>query len=154
MMLMLISLVLLGMFVYVNTLFYSIALLVFVLGLLFTLVSNMMIHSLTILLLVIVYVGAMMILIGYICAICPNLILVPTHLSVSLYVFSSLIFSLFFFWLLVPVSVDLFIPLSNYFYSWYGGLAFVVLVFMLFLTLLIVTSQYITPKGPFRSVSI
>lgn len=153
-MLMLISLVLLGMFVYVNTLFYSIALLVFVLGLLFTLVSNMMIHSLTILLLVIVYVGAMMILIGYICAICPNLILVPTHLSVSLYVFSSLIFSLFFFWLLVPVSVDLFIPLSNYFYSWYGGLAFAVLVFMLFLTLLIVTSQYITPKGPFRSVSI
>jgi len=153
-MLLLISSLLLIMFVYVNTLFYSITLLLVVLGLLYVLVSNLILHSLTILLLIIVYVGAMIILIGYICAICPNLILVPNHISPSVY-FSYFLLVLLFFISEYSSSVsDMFLPITNYFYSSYGVIAFLVVVFILFITLLIVTSQYITPKGPFRSVSI
>lgn len=153
-MLLLIGFLLLIMFVYVNTLFYSISLLLVVLGLLYILVSNLMLHSLTILLLIIVYVGAIIILIGYICAVCPNLILIPNHLSFGVYVFYLLVFSFFLIGEYSPVITDLFLPITNYFYSSYGVIAFFVVVFMLFITLLMVTSQYITPKGPFRSVSI
>ncbi len=153
-MLLFISLLLLTMFSYVNALYYSIALLLVVLGLLYTLVSNLMMHSLTILLLIIVYVGAMMILIGYICAICPNLILSPKHINFIFYFIYFLLFTLFILIEYTPVVVDLFSPVTNYFYSSYGGIAFLVVVSILFITLLMVTSQYITPKGPFRSVSI
>ena len=62
------------MFVYVNTLYYTVSLLLIVVLLLYLLVSTSMLHTLTILMCLIVYVGAMMILIGYICAISPNLI--------------------------------------------------------------------------------
>lgn len=153
-MLLLISLCFLMIFVYVNTLFYSMALLLVVIGLLYTLVSNLILHSLTMLLLVIVYVGAMMILIGYICAICPNLILVPSHLRFTFYLFYFLSFILGFISQYSSNTLDMFLPMTNYFYSSYGAIAFFSVVFMLFITLLIVTSQYMTPKGPFRSVSI
>lgn len=104
--------------------------------------------------LAIVYIGAMIILIGYICAICPNLILVPSHLnSVVYFVIIGVPFILFPF-NLTPVFNSSFIPIVNYFYSYSGILVFLTLVFMLFITLLMVTSQYMTPKGPFRSVSI
>lgn len=144
----------LRMFAYINTLYYSIVLLVIVLSLLFILVSNMILHSLTMLILAIVYIGAMMILIGYICAICPNLILLPTSISLYLYLFVVLISFIF-----IPLNMFIsgnqsFTPIVSYFYTSSGMLVFYTLVFMLFITLLIVTSQYMTPKGPFRSVTI
>lgn len=153
-MLVLISLCFLIIFIYVNTLFYSLSLLLVVIGLLYVLVTNLMLQSLTMLLLVIVYVGAMIILIGYICAICPNLILAPTHLSFTFYFLYFLIFVLFFLNEYSSVVMDIFLPITNYFYSSYGALAFFSVVLILFVTLLMVTSQYMTPKGPFRSVSI
>lgn len=144
----------LRMFAYINTLYYSIVLLVIVLSLLFILVSNIILHSLTMLILAIVYIGAMMILIGYICAICPNLILLPTSISLYLYLFVVLISFIF-----IPLNMFIsgnqsFIPIVSYFYTSSGMLVFYTLVFILFITLLIVTSQYMTPKGPFRSVTI
>lgn len=153
-MLLFISLIFLIIFIYVNTLFYSIALLLVVLGLLYIMVSNLVLQSLTMLLLIIVYVGAMMILIGYICAICPNLILTPNYSNVVLYTSFFMLAFVSFISHYSPTLIDLFLPMTAYFYSSYGGIALFFIIFILFITLLMVTSQYMTPKGPFRSVSI
>lgn len=139
---------------YVNTLFYSISLLAVITALLCYLVSHLILHTLTMLMLLIVYVGAMMILIGYICAICPNLILSSTNSSLSYYVYYFAAFVVFFPERLPVVLSAPFAPMCDYFYATSGGLIFSAIVIMLFITLLIVTSQYMTPKGPFRSVSI
>jgi hypothetical protein len=95
----------------------------------------------------------MMILIGYICAISPNVYLEASFSS-------KLFFSLFFFvsFLLIgvvrqPISGSL-APLREYFYSSFGATLFFTLVSFLFFTLLIVTSYYLSRKGPFRSVRV
>nr|QHN89970.1 NADH dehydrogenase subunit 6 [Brachionus calyciflorus] len=150
----LLSLLFISMFVYVNTLYYSMVLLAIVLSLLYILVSNLMLHTLTMIMVAIVYIGAMMILIGYTCAICPNLILTPSHLSSVLYMFLILAPFFIFPTNFSPVFNSSFVPMTTYFYSYSGVLVFLSLIFMLFVTLLMVTSQYMTPKGPFRSVSI
>lgn len=153
-MIIIITLLFLSMFVYVNTLYYRIVLLAIVLTSLYILVSNLMLNTLTIIILAIVYVGAMMILIGYICAVCPNMILNPSIRRTALFTLIPLCVFLFF-----PISaspafrVNL-IPLVSYFYSYSGFVVFMVLVLMLFITLLMVTSQYMTPKGPFRALSV
>jgi len=139
---------------YVNTLFYSISLLAVTTSLLCYLVSHLMLHTLTMLMLLIVYVGAIIILIGYICAICPNLILSSTNRGLSYYLYYLTAYLVLF-----PESLSValsppFTPMCNYFYATSGGLIFSLIVVMLFITLLIVTSQYMTPKGPFRSLSI
>lgn len=148
------SVLFLRMFIYVNTLYYSLILLVIVISLLYLLVSNLILHSLTILIMAIVYIGAMMILIGYTCAICPNLILSPTPLNWILFLCLILSPTLLFPIKLSPVFNTTFIPIVAYFYSYSGLLVFLTLIFILFITLLIVTSQYMTPKGPFRAVTI
>ena len=138
----------------VNTLFYSVSLLAVITVLLCHLVSHLMLHTLTMLMLLIVYVGAMIILIGYICAICPNLILSSTSNALSYYTYYVAVFITFFPKRFSAMSPPPFVPLCNYFYTTSGALIFSVVVVMLFITLLMVTSQYTTPKGPFRSVSI
>lgn len=152
-MLLIIRLIFLRMFIYVNTLYYTISLLIIVIFLLYTLVSNLMLHSLTIIMFSVVYIGAIIILIGYICAICPNLILSPSHFRFK-FLFVFLVISYFFPPFLLPSSNINFLPILEFFYTYSGVLVFLTIVFMLFLTLLIVTSQYLTPKGPFRSVKI
>ena len=102
---------------------------------------------------VIVYVGAMIVLIGYICAISPNLILEPNYnyryrlllLLPSFYFIETLDMSYF------RSSTS---TIVDFFYSFQGLFIFIVLVSMLFITLLIVTSQYSVPQGPFRSVKV
>lgn len=150
----LLSLLFIRMFVYVNTLYYRIVLLAIVLSLLYILVSNLILHTLTIIIVAIVYIGAIIILIGYTCAICPNLILTPSHLRSVLSLFLILTPFFIFPTNFSPVFNRTFVPMTTYFYSYRGVLVFLRLIFMLFITLLMVTSQYITPKGPFRSVSI
>lgn len=148
-----ISLIFLRIFVYVNTLYYTLSLLLIVISLLYILVSNFILHSLTIIMFSIVYVGAIIILIGYICAICPNLILSPSSFNFPLFLL-LLIIPLFLLPMLSPNSNPNFTPIVEFFYTHSGILVFFFIVFILFLTLLIVTSQYLTPKGPFRSVKI
>jgi hypothetical protein len=101
--------------------------------------------------LLIVYVGAMMILIGYVCAVCPNVNFSVTPGSYSLiFLLTPLIF------LLTPLSFSTpssYFSSFNFFYTTLGLPIFLVVVFMLFLILLIVTSYYVSPKGPFRSVT-
>ncbi len=65
------------MFIYKNSLFYVISLLLIRFSVLRYIVLYSYINLLTVLMLVIVYVGAIIVLIGYICAIRPNLILEP-----------------------------------------------------------------------------
>nr|AGI78546.1 NADH dehydrogenase subunit 6 [Brachionus koreanus] len=144
----------LSLMVFVNTLYYSMVLLIIVLSSMFFLVSNHLMHTLTMLMLAIVYIGAMMILIGYICAISPNMILTPLFLGAAYYVVYGLFVNT-----ILPLNHTLvidqsFIPMTNFFYSSVGFSVFSLLVFMLFITLLMVTSQYMTPKGPFRAVVI
>jgi len=123
----------------------------------FLVLSYLALHSylrfLTIFILIIVYVGAIIVLIGYICAISPNLVLEPDYsilyyiliLFMFYFIFDSLKFSIFD--LTTSTIVD-------YFYSYQGILIFFLLVIILFVTLLIVTSQYSVPKGPFRSIKV
>jgi hypothetical protein len=133
-----------------NTIFYTIALLIIVFLSLMTLNSARIVSTLTSLMLVIVYVGAIIIIIGYICAVSPNFV---TSSSLSLYSLPPLLF----LGLLVCGTYwfgeerGLSTPV-DYFYSRYGIILFIVIVVILFITLLIVTSQYSSPKGPFRSL--
>jgi len=116
-----------------------------------SLVINTLLNTLTAFMLVIVYVGAIIVLIGYICAISPNLVLEPDY-SIT-YLFVSLFFT---FTILDSFSTPTFntstFTLVDFFYSYQGLFVFISLVFMLFITLLIVTSQYSVPQGPFRSL--
>lgn len=141
-------------FLYANSLYYSLILLFIVSLLLFILVINSIISSLTILILLIVYVGAIIVLIGYICAICPNL-----NLSSNIKLFKLLfpllfIVSIFTFPLFHNTFNSKLFVLSNYFFNPSGVSIFLLIICLLFITLLIVTSQYLTPKGPFRSLKL
>lgn len=103
--------------------------------------------------LIIVYVGAIIVLIGYICAVRPNLILEPNY---STSYFSILL--VLFYTLFNNYTTSFFnsttVSLVDFFYSYQGLFLFSFLVIMLFVTLLIVTCQYTVPNGPFRSVKI
>ena len=142
------------LFVYPNSLFYTISLLLISSSILFNLSLMNFISSLLFLLLIIVYAGAIIILIGYVCAVCPNLRFLPS-ISYSLY---PIFFSVFVLQLLSPLfsfpSFQHFSALFSFFYTSFGILLFLFLILFLFLTLLIVTSQYLSPKGPFRSTNV
>jgi len=102
--------------------------------------------------LVIVYVGAIIVLIGYICAIRPNLILEPDFSFSSLYIL--IIASIFILYSMNFSFIDLCTrTIVDYFYRFQGIFIFITLALILFVTLLIVTSQYSVPKGPFRSIN-
>ncbi len=139
------------LFVFKNSLYFTIMLLTISVLTLSSLVINTLLNTLTAFMLVIVYVGAIIVLIGYICAISPNLVLEPDY-SIT-YLFISLFFT---FTILDSFSTPTFntstFTLVDFFYSYQGLFVFISLVFMLFITLLIVTSQYSVPQGPFRSL--
>lgn len=141
-----------SLFLFPNVMYYTLNLLVFVFITLSLLFFSGVLSSLTILILLIVYVGAIIILIGYVCAVCPNVnfssntnFMFPI-LSLILFIFlgSSSYFN--------TSSVNL-VPTLHFFYRSFGFGLFILLVFMLFVILLVVTSYYVSPKGPFRSVS-
>lgn len=137
-----------SMLIFSSTIYYVLILLMVSLFLLYALASNYFLSVLVFTIVIVVYVGAMIILVGYICAIRPN-VYFSSRLPVYLL---PLLFSLF---LLIP-SVKLesssLVNLSNYFYTSYGSFIFLFLILSLFITLLMVTSYYISSKGPFRSI--
>lgn len=146
-----IVLVLSSMFLIPNTIYFTLSLLVVTCYVVFRLVSYSIIQSLTGVILLLVYLGAIMILIGYICAVSPNFITVKFAApSLVLLLVSS-------FGVLLPIPFSfeysrVTSPLS-FFFRRFGVHSFTVIAVILFITLLIVTSQYFSPKGPFRSVS-
>jgi hypothetical protein len=115
-------------------------------------VSSNYIRTLIIILIVVVYVGAMIILIGYICAVSPNLVTRPSFSYFGL-VFLSMLFTFVFNRAFVSMGLESFKvgTLLDFFFRDWGVSVFVLIIFMLFLTLIIVTSQYRSPQGPFRS---
>jgi hypothetical protein len=146
------SLSLLSTLLFPNSLYFVFILLSNVIFVLYYLVSSLSLSVLTMLIFLIVYLGAMIILIGYICAVCPNLNLSSSVMFspiLSLSLLSTLLLSYLTFPSLPLSSVS---TITEFFYSFSGLFVFAVLVLILFLTLLIVTSQYSTPAGPFRSV--
>jgi len=103
--------------------------------------------------LIIVYVGAMIVLIGYICAISPNLSVEPDYSIVYTFVVILPLFILFNYFDFSYFSLTTF-TIVDYFYSYQGVIIFFILIIILFVTLLIVTTQYSVPKGPFRSITV
>ena len=142
------------MLVFVNSLYYTLRLLALVVVLLLALVLVLNISVLTMIMLCVVYLGAMMVLIGYICAICPNIVTSPAISSYSFLFTSCVFFSLYFVRFTFPLNSPLSLSMVEFFYSAQGLSVFLVVLIMLFITLLIVTCQYLAPKGPFRSVSL
>lgn len=140
------------MVVFANALFYTVSLLLLSFSVLIWIVSSNYIRTLMIILIVVVYVGAIIILIGYICAVSPNLVTRPSFNYLSL-VFLSMLFTFVFNTASVSTGLESFKvgTLLDFFFRDWGVSVFVLIVFMLFFTLLIVTSQYRSPQGPFRS---
>lgn len=142
----------LTLFIFKNSLYFTIILLVISISTLCSLVVLTYMSTLTAFMLVIVYVGAIIVLIGYICAISPNILLEPDYSNISIIlilVFSFSLLSSFDY----PHFNSTSFTLADFFYSYQGFFLFLTLVTMLFLTLLIVTSQYSIPRGPFRSLN-
>lgn len=134
-----------------NSLYYTIALLVISICILRYLTLNVYLTTLTALILIIVYVGAIIILIGYICAVSPNLNLEPDFSF--LYPSIFLLFLLILFFKKDSTSFSLTLStITDFFYRVQGIFLFFTLIFILFICLLIVTSQYSSPRGPFRSI--
>lgn len=140
------------MILFSNVLFYTISLLFISISLLLFMVFMNYVRTLLFLLIVIVYVGAMIILIGYICAVCPNF--VTRSSTVSNYLFLFLVVFIFYFSISLSFrqNYSKFGSLSDYFFSLWGSPVFFMIAIILFLTLIIVTSQYSSPQGPFRSL--
>jgi hypothetical protein len=135
---------------YANPLSYSIRLLFFIVLVLFYLVRSFFIQPLTMIMFCIIYLGAIIIFIGYICAISPNFSL-QSNFS-NIYFILRFIFLIFINFLFKASFFTSMSSLVEFFYSFRGLIVFFSLALLLFVSLLIVTSQYLTPKGPFRSV--
>ena len=149
----LLSIILL-LFVFPNSMFIVFSLLILSITSLLFLTANLILAPITSLILVIVYVGAIMILIGYICAVTPNPSLEPSYTYV-LPLLAILLSSLFLFPSSpLPYNVSSSpISLDSFFYSSYGLHLLALIILMLLLILLISTSQHTVTKGPFRSTS-
>ena len=139
-------------FVYSNSIFYTLSLLFLLTFLLCSLAASSKISVFLLLLLFIVYAGAILILIGYICAVCPNLKFSPS-LKYSIFYFSIplLILIVLQSTTLNNLNSAFSSSLFSFFYSSYGIFILSLVIIILFITLLIVTTQYLIPKGPFRS---
>lgn len=77
------------LFFFVNSLFYSLAVVGVSRIIMFYMVSSSKVSLLVFIFFIIVYVGAMMIFIGYICAVCPNFVV---HSKFSFKFFVLLVF--------------------------------------------------------------
>ena len=146
-------LLVLSLFVFSNVIFLVAVLFGVSLVSVFYLSINCFISPITAFMLVIVYVGAIIILIGYICAVTPNPSLEPSynHLLFLFFSFVSLL-------LLYPDSPLTLSPsspsysLDSFFYTSYGLHLLSLIIFILFIILLTSTSQTTVTKGPFRSL--
>lgn len=143
----------LTLFFYKNSLFFIMSLLLICFMLLSFLALHSYLNFLTVFMLIIVYVGAIMVLIGYVCAISPNLVLEPDFSFIYFFLTLLLICSLYRKTYFSNLDTTTFI-IVDFFYNSQGIFIFTTLVLILFVTLLIVTSQYSVPKGPFRSIRL
>lgn len=143
------------MLIYCNTLFYTLSLLVISSYLLLNLLSLNLIHGLTVLVVLVVYLGAIIVLIGYVCAVSPNLLIgssVRGFTGLALFGFFYLV-ALFLDPYIFSTETSLYRSVRSFFFSSFGWVPLATVLLMLFLVLLMVTAQHTLPKGPFRSLS-
>lgn len=137
------------MLYFVNTLYFTMVLMFSVVSFSIYSVYLGFVSSLFAVILIIIYVGAMIIFIGYICAISPNILFSsPLPASVLFFLIGSVLFFL-------PSHSSFnsnFSPLTDFLYSSSGVYLFSLVALVLFLVLIIVSSQFFRPQGPFRSV--
>ena len=118
-----------SMLIFPSTIYYVLMLLSLRLFLLYSLASNYFISVLVFTMIIVVYVGAIIILVGYICAIRPN---VYFSSRISTYLF---LVPLFFPFLFPSTRSDssLLVSLSSYFYTSHGRFIFLFLWEIIFL---------------------
>lgn len=139
-----------SMLLFPSTFYYVSCLLLFSLFFIFYLRLVSSISVLTFLIVSVVYVGAIIVLIGYICAISPNPQILYSRYSLP---FVLVVFFLCSLFLLTPFfDCSALSPVIAYFYTAAGSFFLLVLLLFLFLILLIVTSYHLSSKGPLRSV--
>lgn len=139
-----------SMFYFVNTLYFTLVLILRVVSFSLYSVYLGVISSLFAVVLIIIYVGAMMIFIGYICAISPNILFTSSlsYLTLTLVIPFSLCFACMY-----PSFNSNLAPLRDFLYSSSGIFLFVLVAVVLFLVLMVVSSQFFSPQGPFRSIT-
>ena len=147
----LILLVVLLLRTYINSLMLVASLLVLVLLLLSWIVLNNLLRGLLCLIIITVYLGAIIILISYVCAVCPNLCIKQSKAF-----FSLLTHPAFLSCLLRRASTrSFFLVRETHICLLFTPLAYKVLLLLLiyiFVILLSVTTQFTFPQGPFRSI--
>ena len=138
-----------SLLVFNNSLFYTFFLLTLVASLTSFLYSFSLISALSRLILVLVYVGAMIILVAYICAVSPNLI-TNSYVRGYAVIFTLVLIFLYLDSVSFAPATSQTDPLREFYSS--ELCLFSLIVGILFVTLLIVTSQQTSPRGPFRSL--
>ena len=135
-----------------NSLVFVFSLLLVVLLILFNLFSLNLLGGLISLMILTVYLGAMLILISYICAVSPNIKFFIVK-SYFILILISMLFSISLLMLIEPACARSFINMSYLFFDLVRGISFLfILIFLILLILLSVTSQFLCPQGPFRSI--
>ena len=148
----LMALVSLSLFVFYNSIYYCFCLILLVTLSLVYLCVSFYVKRLLVIIMLIVYSGAVMVLIGYVSAVSPNFLFFTSH-SFLKYLFLVLVSFIFSFLIgfVFPVFPVFSLSLVDFFYSPVGFSVLFTLLYSLFITLLIVTSQHLCPNGPFRS---
>lgn len=140
------------LFLFPNRLFFVFSLLLIVFWCVLGSVKLGILSVLVALLICIIYVGAIIIIIGYVCAVAPN-VGVSASLSISPLLLALVGGGLSLTRSGVPAVPACLADLGRVLYSYYGWLFLSLTVAMLFFVLLIVTSQFYNPAGPFRSLN-
>ena len=148
----LISLFLIRLFVYTNSLYYSIFLIAFCLLILSYLVLMFSINILICFIFLIVYLGAMIVIIGYICCVTPNINLEPDYNWFYMIFLSFTVLVRPMYRFLVFPFYGTSLQQAILIYSFDMVLVFFTIVTILFLTLLGVRTPPSSPQGPFRSL--
>lgn len=140
----------------VSPLHFSILLISFSSLVVYHLVSFSHIPALIGLLILLVYLGAIIILLAYVCAVTPNLYF-GSSVSITkfvLFLLSSLLFLCvnFCFFSSFSSSFSMSFSLPSFFYSCYGALSFFFVIIMMLVVMFVVsTSSQV--RSPIRSVS-
>lgn len=141
----------LSMLYFVSTLYYIQVLLISLISILCLIVYYNLVSILFAILLSLVYIGAIIIFIGYICAISPNPIF-NFNGSGSLF-FLIVLFRSILLINTIPFKFNYsLINMFDFFYTRAGVNLFFIVIFFLLVLLILVSSQNFIPKGPFRSI--
>lgn len=153
-MLIFIAFVIFTLFFFQTSIYYCFSLVLLVTRCLVFLRVNLLVTRFVVVVILIVYAGAVIIFIGYVSAVSPNYVsAVSPNYSLAVVVFIVVGSNIFFSRLSLVLPVSSSFSLAEFFYTSLGVEFLLVLLFSLFMTLLIVTSQYLCPVGPFRTTS-